>query len=204
MTNAIDRETAITATIEAIASRIPNRAARDAKLGDDGQRRSASYLAFFATTAFAEIATDAQIDLEQLFNRCDKTLNRVELLLKALATGEFFLRNESDQNRYSFDLIKTLINAHNAKVAMITRSDASATASKTDTASDYVQVATRNMAASTQSRQGGIATYVLETLGMVEFERSGKNIVGYKVKPKTAFFKRMSAMVKKAQAVQNA
>lgn len=186
-----------------MTARIAARAERDAKLAAGAQARSKTYCAYFATTAFGEQVTKYSIDLDAFFALCDKTLNRYELMMKSLATGEFFLRNESDQNRYAFNIIKTMINAHNAKVAQINKADVFATGSKVAEANEYVALSSRIMSDSTVARQTGIALYVLASLNVCEVQKVGKNIVGYKVNDKSPMYKLLAKMVKEEQAKQN-
>lgn len=193
----------LTATKSQICELIIARKVRDANLASGGLKRSESYCAFFATDRFAQIATDCAIDLNKMFNRCDKTLNRLELFLKAIAEDTFFMRNESDQNRYIYGLIKSMVNAHNMKLGAITRADKFAATQKVEGAADHVVSLSRIMSDLTSERQGGIATYVLEDLGFCEFVRNGRMVTGYKVKPKSAIFKRLARMVKAEQAGMN-
>lgn len=186
-----------------IATLIIDRKARDAKLAESGQARSKSYCAFFATDAFANTAESYAIDLKRMFDLCDKTLNRLELFLKAIAEDKFYQRNESDQNRYTYNIVRTMINAHNAKVAMITKSDTFACGQKVEGANEYVAVHAKHMSDTTTARQTGIALYVLECLNVCTVQRVGKNIIGYKVNDKSAMYKRLSKMVKAEQAAMN-
>lgn len=197
----------MTATIETVKNEIANmnvsRRERDTKLVAQGQKRSASYIAFFATDYFATVALSNGIDIKAMYELCDKTLNRLELMLKATKEGSFFLRNETDQNRYAFNLIATIVNGHNAKIAMVTRDDVSACGNKRETANEYVKVSSRIMSDSTEKRQVGIALSVLETLGMIETQRVGHTISGYKPIPQSVAFKRFAKMVKAEQAQRN-
>lgn len=183
---------------------IAARAERDSKLATGGQTRSKSYLAYFASAAFATEAESYSINLHKFFDLWDKTLNRYELMMKALATGEFYLRNESDQNRYAFNIIKTMINAHNLKVAQVNKQDIFATGSKVSVeTNEYVALSSRIMSDSTVARQTGIALYVLEALNVCEVQKVGKNIVGYKVNDKSVMYKKLAKMLKAEQAKQN-
>lgn len=190
---------------ETLIARIAARQERDAKLATGGQTRSKSYCAYFATEQFRGEVIDYGINLDLFFGLCDKTLNRYELMMKALKSDTFFMRNENDQNRYAFNIIRTMCNGHALKVAQITKADVFASGQKVDAehANGYVKISSQFMSDETVKRQTGIALYVLQALNVCEVQKVGNAIVGYKVNDKSAMFKRLAKIVKAENAAQN-
>lgn len=188
---------------EVIAAKLAERAIRDAKLAPSAAARVKGYNAYCATALFAGDVETYAIDLNKFFNMCDKTIDRYVKLMQALATGAFYLNNENDQNRFAFNAIRSMVNAHNVKVAQLTRDDTFAIGQKVETANDYVAVSSRIMADSTVARQVGIALTCLEVLNMCEVQRVGSKVVGYKINDKSPMFKRLAKMVKAENASQN-
>lgn len=193
-TNKANREAAITETAIALESLIAARRERDSKLADSAIKRSEKYCAFFATARFATAAVDYNLDLKDIFSRCDKTLDRFYRVLDALLIGSLALRNESDQNRYTFGLAKSLIGSVKEKEFM-TKSDVLATATKREDAREFVTVSRRIMSDSTAERQSGIATYVLECLGMVVRTKSESGIVQMTVNKNATAYNRFLELV---------
>ena len=166
----------------------------DTKLAEGGRKRSDKYLAFFATAKFATAASDIGFDLKDLFERCDKTLDRFVRVLETMMSDTLQATSERDQNRYTFNLMRTLIGAANAK-AQVTKTDVIATATKREGLADYVNVSSRVMSESTADRQSGIAVYVLECLGFLTRIKSASGAVEYHVNRKNAVYRKAVKLI---------
>ncbi|NKX37341.1 hypothetical protein HGG70_05255 [Rhodobacteraceae bacterium R_SAG4] len=193
-TSKIDRENAIAQVSEVLTGKIAARRERDSKLAAGAVKRSDKYLAFFATARFATAVVDYQINLDDLFSRCDKTLDRFVRVFDSLLSGSLALKGETDQNRYTFNLARSLIGAVKEK-EFLNKSDVLATATKREDAREFVTVSRRIMSDSTAERQSGIATYVLETLGMVVRTKSESGLVQMTVNKQATAYKRFLKLI---------
>lgn len=168
-----ERANRILANQARIAVLSAKRKERVAGKAEAAQRNVDDFCAFCATQAFAALSVDWSLDLEDIFKRCDKTQKRFVAVCESLMNDSFALRNDSDQRRYVFNLARTLLNGAKRGDVTITKSDVLATATKTDSAPDYVVISSQLVANSTQDRQSGIAQYVLEMLGFLIKEKQG-------------------------------
>ena len=192
--NAAQRAETIATVTNTLSQMITDRKAKDATLCAQAVKRSDKYCAFFSTAKFATVAVDARFDLTDLFGRCDKTLDRFVRVLDSVMRDNLDLTNESDQNRYTFNLLRTVVAGAATKTA-ITKSDVFATATKTDTAPEYVTVSRRKMSDSTAERQSGIATFVLECLGIVTRTKTESGSVVMTVNVNAPMYRRALKLV---------
>lgn len=182
---------------ENIKARVAARQERDAaKLTcQNALRRSRNYSQEMLKADFATTVTTYDMNLDRFFERCDKTLDRFFKVLTALKLDTLSVAKETDQNRYTFNLVRTLIAAHAKSIAMISKDDQLATASKREVSQDYISVAKRIMCDSTAERQTGIAAKVLEDLGFCNVTFNGNKIAGITVNAKSAAFKLFADMI---------
>lgn len=160
----------------------------------NAQDRIAKVTAFFATDRFATAAVDYKFDLKDAYKRCDKTLDRFVRVLDVLLKDSMTLGSDKDQNRYTFNLIRTLVGSVNAQVA-VTKADVHATATKVETAPEFVAVSKRFMSESTADRQSGIATYVLEMLGLLTRVKNANGSVEYKVNKNSKIYRKICKII---------
>lgn len=193
-----DRATAIETMTADLRGYIDARRLRDSTFAEGARKRSDKYLAFFATTRFATAAVDYQIDLRDLFNRCDKTLDRFVRVFDALLRDDLSLKNESDQNRYTFGLVRSLIAGAAQKIAL-QKKDVLATATKRDDAQDFVTVSRRVMSDTTAERQSGIAVYTLELLGVITRTKTESGVMQMTVNTKATAYKRFLKLIASGQ-----
>lgn len=170
---------------------------RYATKAQNAQDRIAKVTAFFATDRFATAAVDYGFDLGDVYQRCDKTLDRFVRVLDVLLKDSMHTTSDKDQNRYTFNLIRTLIGSVNAQ-ATVNKSDVFATATKVLDAPEYVAVSKRFMSESTADRQSGIATYVLEMLGLLTRVKNMNGSVDYKVNKNSKFYKKVCKIIASA------
>ena len=189
-----NRAQAVNAVSETLRGLIDARKVVDAKLAEGGRKRSEKYLAFFATAKFADAVVDNGFDLKDLFERCDKTLDRFVRVFDTLNRNTMQTTSERDQNRYTFNLMRTLIGAANAQ-AQITKSDVIATATKRENVADYVNVSKRVMSETTADRQSGIAVFVLEILGFLTRVKSASGAVEYHVNRKNSTYRKAVKLI---------
>lgn len=189
-----NRAASILAIAEKVAAQnvaLVNRYATNAQPARD---RVQKVCAFFATDRFATAACDYGFDLTDLYGRCDKTLDRFVRVLDVLLKDSIALGSEKDQNRYTFNLIRTLVASVNAQ-ATVTKSDVFATATKVETAPEFVAVSKRFMSESTADRQSGIATYVLEMLGLLTRVKNMNGSVDYKVNKNSKIYRKVCKII---------
>lgn len=196
--NAAQRNEAISVCATTLCAMVADRRMKDAALCAQAVKRSDKYLAFFATAKFATVAHDYRIDLADLFGRCDKTLDRFVRVTDNLLRDDLSIRAESDQNRYTFNLLRTLVAGAANKIA-VTKSDVFATASKVADAPEYVTVSRRIMCDSTAERQSGIATYVLECLGIVTRTKTESGSVIMTVNVNSPMYRKVVKMIASGQ-----
>lgn len=171
---------------------IAARRERDSKLAANAVKRSDKYLAFFASDRFARFAIAHKLDVASaLADRCDKTLDRFMRVSDALIREDLTLKNERDQNRYTFGLAQTLVQSVNRKLA-VSKTDILATGSKAfaETASEFVSVSRRTMSDSTAERQTGLAQYALEILGFITRSRTVNGQIEIVVNTRAPVYKR--------------
>lgn len=178
-----------------IAQRNEALKAKYASKAANAQKRIAQVTAFFATAKAQDALIKYNVDADVLFNRCDKTLDRFRVILDALIRGDVSLRNESDQSRYTYGLVQSVITA-NAANAKLAKADVLATASKRDSDNEFVTVARRVMSDTTAERQSGIATYVLETLNVFARVKAESGKMTIEANVKSAAFKRFDEIFK--------
>jgi hypothetical protein len=189
-----ERDAMIANNAAMIETMLTARRDRDASLAEGGRKRSQKYCAFFATAKFATAATDYKIDLNDMFGRCDKTLDRFVRVFDALVSGSLALKGETDQNRYTFNLVRSLVKGVATKQA-VKKTDILATATKRDDAQEFVTVSRRVMSDTTAERQSGIATYVLELLGIVTRTKNESGIVTMTVNTNAVAYKRFCKLI---------
>lgn len=192
--NAAQRIEAIAEVKGALAEHIAARKVRDAKFAEGARKRSEKYLAFFATDRFAATAFDYGFDLTDLFSRCDKTLDRFVRVLDTLNRDTLQVASDRDQNRYTLNLMRTLVASVNAQ-ATVAKSDVFATATKVDNARDFVNVSRRVMSESTADRQSGIAVYVLELLGFLHRSKNLDGSVSYHVNRNSKIYRKVLKLI---------
>lgn len=192
--NKEERAVAVDAVKADIATRIESRRERDRKLAAGAVKRSDKYLAFFAGDRFANMVIDYNLNLDDVFSRCDKTLDRFRVVADHLLRGDLNLTSDRDQSRYTFDLARSMINAHKMR-AHLTKSDVLATASKRDNENKYVTVSRRLMSDNTAERQSGIATYTLELLGVVKRSRKENGSMVMTCDTRSRAFKRFADLI---------
>lgn len=186
---------AIAETVQAQNAALTLRYATNAKPAQDHVRK---VTAFFATDRFATAAHDYGFDLKDLYGRCDKTLYRFICVLDVLLKDSMTLGSDKDQNRYTFNLIRTLVASVNAQ-AVINKSDVFATATKVEGAPEYVVVSKRFMSEKTADRQSGIATYVLEMLGLLTRVKNMNGSVDYKVNKNSKIYRKVCKIIASGQ-----
>lgn len=192
------RATAIAETAETIAA---NNAALKARYAENAQgavKRVQNVTAFFATARFATAAIDYRFDLTDAYKRCDKTLDRFVRVLDVLLNDSMQTTSDKDQNRYTFNLLRTLVASVNAQTA-VTKADVFATASKVADAPEFVAVSKRFMSESTADRQSGIATYVLEMLGLLTRKKNMNGSVEYHVNKNSAIYRKVVKIIASGQ-----
>lgn len=188
----------IAATAAMICDKNVALTARYSTKAQNAQDRIAKVTAFFATDRFATAAVDYKFDLADVYTRCDKTLDRFVRVLDVLLKDSMTLGSDKDQNRYTFNLIRTLVGSVNAQVA-VTKTDVFATATKVDTAPEYVAVSKRFMSESTADRQSGIATYVLEMVGLLTRVKNANGSVDYKVNKNSKIYRKVCKIIASGQ-----
>lgn len=193
------RDALIATTKTDLTARIAQRRERDAQLAEGARKRSDKYLAFFGGDRFATMVVDYSLNLDDIFSRCDKTLDRFRAVCDHLLRGDLTLRDERDQSRYTFDLARSVVGAHKVQ-AHLTKNDVLATATKRENVNEYVIVARRVMSDTTAERQSGIAMYTLELLGVVKRTRAESGSVVMTCDTKAQAFKRFTNLI----AAQNA
>ena len=188
-----------TALTENIKGRIAARQARDAEklTCNNALTRSKKYTEKMLQASFVATVQKYDINLDRFFNRCDKTLDRFFKVLQVVNLDSLTVAKETDQNRYTFNLIRSLIAAHAKNIAMLTKDEQLATASKRniDENQDYVAVAKRIMCDSTAKRQTGIAAMVLQDLGFLNVVFHGNTIAGLTVNSDSAAYKQFADMI---------
>jgi hypothetical protein len=186
------------ATIATVAADVLTRnatlTAKYATKAENAQQRIAKVTAFFATDRFATMVVDHGFDLKDIYDRCDKTLDRFVRVIDTLNRDTMQIASDKDQNRYTFNLIRTLVASVNAQVA-VKKSDVFATATKVETAPEFVAVSKRFMSESTADRQSGIATFVLEMLGLLTRNRNADGSVEYKVNKNTKVYRKVCKLI---------
>lgn len=192
---------ALTAIHDNVRARMVKRAERDAKLKESASSRVKGYVAFFATDSFAKNVTEFSINLDSLLDQCDKTLDRFRRVSQSLNRDSLALVDDRDQNRYTFNLARSLVAAHAKSMTEIQRDDMRATGSKRDVdeTRDYITVAKRHMQDSTTERQVGIGARVLRELGFCEPVFNGNKLVSLRVKPKSAAFRKFTKLIASGQ-----
>ena len=163
--------------------------AKYASKAANAQKRIAVATAFYASDRAQTAMLTYGVDVDALYKLCDKSHDRFVKVTDALIRGDLTLRDDRDQNRYTFGLIRSAI-AANAANAKLTKSDILATGSKRDDASEFVTVSRRIMSDSTAERQTGIAQYVLTALGVATRVRNLNNKIDFDVNVKSAAYKR--------------
>lgn len=192
--NASQRAETIAATASLISESNIALKARYATNAQPAQDRIAKVVAFFATEKFATATVDYGFDLKDLFGRCDKTLDRFVRVLDTLNRDTMQVASEKDQNRYTFNLIRTLVGSVNAQIA-VSKKDVFATATKVENAPEFVAVSKRFMSESTADRQSGIATYVLECLGLLTRKKNSNGSVEYVVNKNSKIYRKVVKLI---------
>lgn len=167
---------------------------RDAKLAESARKRSDKFCAFMLRATVQESVIRDGVNLELLFTQCDKTRDRFVRVYDAVMRNDMSLKNESDQNRYTFNLVRSLIQSVSVK-SKLNKTDILATATKRDDASEFVTVSRRIMQDSTAERQSGIAQFVLTACGVVTRSRNENNRIEMTVNTKSAIYKRFVKMI---------
>jgi hypothetical protein len=185
-----DRDLAIAEIQANNAAIAANRALKDSALATDGRKRSQAYCAFFASAAFAELTLDCDLDVSDIMNRCDKTLDRIRVIIQRVASGKVEPLSDRDQVRYFTNIMRTMIAAHGQKIA-VAGADILAASSKTDTARDFVAVAVNKMSESTAERQSKLTIYTLEFLNVIERVKVGNRVTDMSLNTKSVFYKRI-------------
>lgn len=192
--NAAQRNDAINTTAATLTDLIAVRRDRDAGFAEGARKRSATYLAFFATAKFATSVVDYGFDLKDIFDRCDKTLDRFVRVLKCLQENTMQIASDRDQNRYTFNLMRTLVASVNQKTA-VNKVDVLATATKRDDAQEFVNVSKRVMSDLTADRQSGIAVFTLELLGFLTRTKNANGSVEYHVNKNSAIYRKVCKLI---------
>lgn len=195
---ATERATAIEATASQVRDLITARKVTDADLAEGGRKRSEKYCAYFATARFATAAVDYGFDLRDLFDRCDKTLDRFVRVLDTVLNDSLQVTSDRDQNRYTFNLMRTLVASVNAQT-MVKKTDVLATATKRDDAQDFVNVSKRIMSDTTADRQSGIAVYVLECLGFLNRIKNANGSIEYHVNRNSKIYRKVVKLIASGQ-----
>ena len=192
------RNVALTETADKVRALVETRKVRDAETltCQNALRRSRNYNADFLKASFTEVFVDYGVDLDTLFSRCDKTLDRFCKVVDQIFNNDTLSPTDSrDQYRYTVNLIRSLVKANAANVSVLVKSDVLATATKRKTDNDFVQVASRLMCDSTAERQSGIAAKVLTDLGFCNAKFNGNKLVGLTLNTDSVIFAKICQMI---------